>query len=94
MPTLILPPRYTPDSIALSKAAVRAGWDVERLTGWQVPQYLVGQEVFIPSAGANSSSRGTKTIKAADFAIQNYLLDATSQSPMADWQSPTGASQL
>jgi hypothetical protein len=33
-------------------------------------------------------------IKAADFAIQNYFLDATSQSPMADWQSPTGASQL
>lgn len=40
MPTLILPPRYTPDSIAMWRAALRAGWDVERLAGWQAPEHL------------------------------------------------------
>jgi hypothetical protein len=33
MPMLMLPPRYTPDSIALWEAATAAGWDVERLHG-------------------------------------------------------------
>jgi hypothetical protein len=47
MPTLVLPPRYTEDSIAVSKAAVRAGWEVERLVNWRVPDHLVGQEVVL-----------------------------------------------
>ncbi|HYT87585.1 MAG TPA: ATP-grasp domain-containing protein [Gemmataceae bacterium] len=47
MPTLILPPRYTPDSIAVSKAAVRAGWGVERLGSWRVPDHLAGQEFVL-----------------------------------------------
>ncbi len=37
MPTLILPPRYTPDSIAVRGAAVEAGWHVERLASWRIP---------------------------------------------------------
>ena len=40
MPTLILPPRYTPDSIALWRAAIQLGWDVERLQSWRVPACL------------------------------------------------------
>jgi hypothetical protein len=36
MPTLVLSPRYTPDSIALWRAAIEAGWDVHRLTGWRI----------------------------------------------------------
>ena len=40
MSTLILPPRYTPDSIALYSAAVEAGWNVERLQSWRVPSHL------------------------------------------------------
>jgi hypothetical protein len=47
MPTLVLPPRYTSDSIAVSKAAVRAGWGVERLGSWRVPDHLSGQEVVL-----------------------------------------------
>ena len=37
MPTLLLPPRYIPDSVALWRAAVEAGWGVERLPGWTPP---------------------------------------------------------
>lgn len=40
MPTLIFTPRYTDDSQALWKAAVRLGWSTERLTGWRVPDSL------------------------------------------------------
>ena len=40
MPTLILTPRYTEDAQALWRAASRMGWDVERLTGWRVPEGL------------------------------------------------------
>ena len=36
MPTLILPPRYTDDSIALWRAATAMGWGVMRLQGWRV----------------------------------------------------------
>jgi hypothetical protein len=38
MPTLVLPPRYTPDSNALWKAAIDAGWETERLQGWRIPE--------------------------------------------------------
>jgi hypothetical protein len=36
MPTLILPPRYTEDSIALWRAAIAAGWSTVRLPGWRI----------------------------------------------------------
>jgi hypothetical protein len=35
MPTLILSPRYSDDSIKLRRAAVALGWDVMRLAGWR-----------------------------------------------------------
>jgi hypothetical protein len=38
--TLILSPRYTPDSIALAGEAAAAGWRVERLSSWRAPAYL------------------------------------------------------
>jgi hypothetical protein len=44
MPTLILPPRYTSDSIALWKAAIDLDWNVERLHEWQVPTDLQQQQ--------------------------------------------------
>jgi len=47
MPTLILPPRYTSDAIALWKAAISAGWDVERLQGWRVPEGLGNDDVVL-----------------------------------------------
>jgi ATP-grasp domain, R2K clade family 2 len=47
MPTLVLPPRFTPDSIALLKAGVRAGLEVERLPGWRVPDWLKGRDVVL-----------------------------------------------
>jgi hypothetical protein len=45
MPTLILTPRYTEDSIALWQAGVQRGWDVERLQGWRIPEWLAEKEV-------------------------------------------------
>ena len=45
--TLILFPRYTPDSISLAKAAGRARWVAERLTGWRAPERLKDQAVAI-----------------------------------------------
>lgn len=40
MPTLILSPRYTPDSEALWRAALQTGWSVERLMSHRPPPYL------------------------------------------------------
>jgi hypothetical protein len=37
MPTLILSPRYSDDSIKVRRAAVAAGWDVMRLSSWRCP---------------------------------------------------------
>ena len=47
MPTLVLPPRFTPDTIAISQAAELAGWSVERLSSWRVPDWLRGQDVTL-----------------------------------------------
>ena len=47
MRTLVLPPRYTPDTIAIGRAAAIAGWAVERLSGWRVPDWLRGQDVTL-----------------------------------------------
>jgi len=42
MPTLILTTRFSADSQALWRAAVRRGWDVRRLSGWRIPDDLLG----------------------------------------------------
>jgi hypothetical protein len=47
MPTLVLPPRYTPDTIAVGRAAQTVGWSVERLPSWRVPDWLRGQDVVL-----------------------------------------------
>ncbi len=39
-PTLVLPGRYTEDTIAIGRAAGEAGWAVERLASWRVPEAL------------------------------------------------------
>jgi hypothetical protein len=39
-PTLVLSPRYTPDSQALWRAAIQRGWHVQRLAGWTQPPAL------------------------------------------------------
>jgi hypothetical protein len=44
MPTLIFSPRYTEDSQQLWQAAMRQGWSVERLHGWQVSEHLRAAE--------------------------------------------------
>lgn len=38
MPTLILSPRYSDDSIKLRRAALAFGWDVIRLPSWRCPE--------------------------------------------------------
>ena len=40
MPVLVLSPRYSPDSRKLAKAADEAGWNVERLHSWHIPDSL------------------------------------------------------
>ena len=40
MPTLILPPRYTTDSIALWETAIKSEWEVVRLQNWKIPEHL------------------------------------------------------
>ena len=47
MPTLILSPRYSPDSQALWKAALSQGWSVERLHGYRPPEWLKDQQPVI-----------------------------------------------
>lgn len=47
MPTLILSPRYTTDSIALAKAAAGLGWPVQRLLSWHVPDGLPADDVTL-----------------------------------------------
>lgn len=42
MPTLILTPRFTEDTQALWQAAVRLGWQVERLSSWRIPDHIKG----------------------------------------------------
>jgi hypothetical protein len=44
MPTLILSPRYSDDSIKLWRAAVALGWDVMRLAGWRCPEDFEPEE--------------------------------------------------
>lgn len=47
MPTLILPPRFTTDSITLSKAAHRRGWEVCRFTSWRIPEEFTVDKVVL-----------------------------------------------
>jgi hypothetical protein len=47
MPTLILSPRFTEDTVALARVAEASGWIVERLQSWQAPVGLIGQEVAV-----------------------------------------------
>lgn len=42
---LVLPPRFTPDSIRLWRSATLQGWQVERLEGWRVPPWLRDQPI-------------------------------------------------
>lgn len=46
MPTLILPQRYTPDSVALWQAAIEEGWPTKRLQGWQIKEPIEGEVVI------------------------------------------------
>jgi hypothetical protein len=39
-PLLVLPPRFSTDSVALWRAATALGWDAERLHGWEIPGRL------------------------------------------------------
>jgi len=48
MPTLILTPRFTPDSQALWRAAIKLGWDVERLPSWRIPEHILAAPDPVP----------------------------------------------
>jgi len=51
MTTLVLPPRYTSDSITLSRAASRKGWEVCRFTSWRVPEGFDAEKVVLYGEG-------------------------------------------
>jgi hypothetical protein len=44
MPTLILSPRYSDDSITLRRSAIALGWDVMRLASWHCPEDFEPEE--------------------------------------------------
>jgi hypothetical protein len=44
VPTLILSPRYSDDSITLRRAAIALGWDVMRLASWRCPEDFEPEE--------------------------------------------------
>ena len=44
MPTLILSPRYSDDSITLRRSAIGLGWDVMRLASWRCPEDFEPEE--------------------------------------------------
>ena len=46
-PTLVLPPRYAADTLAVGRAAGRPGWQVERLPAWRVPAWLAERDVVL-----------------------------------------------
>jgi hypothetical protein len=46
-PVLVLPPRYTEDSVALWRAAVALGWDTQRLHRWHVPAELRARDLVV-----------------------------------------------
>ena len=47
MPTLLLPPRITPDSEELQHAALTLGWRVERLENWRPPEHLRHEDLVL-----------------------------------------------
>ncbi len=47
VPTLILSPRFTDDSVLMRGAAVRADWQVVRLSGWRIPPDMVAEPAVI-----------------------------------------------
>ncbi len=51
MPTLILSPRYTPDSTALWRSALALGWKTERLNSYHLPDWLQVDDVVIYGEG-------------------------------------------
>src|SRR3954465_5319486 len=56
MPTLILSPRYSDDSIKLRRAAVALGWDVMRLASLRCPEDFEPEEpVLFPEPLFNAA---------------------------------------
>jgi len=47
MPTLVLPPRFTRDTIVVGNAARAAGWAVERFPSWRLPDGWCGEDVAL-----------------------------------------------
>src|SRR5882724_8425101 len=47
MPTLVLPPRITPDTDAMREAAQAAAWEVLRLDSWRVPAGVNVRDVVL-----------------------------------------------
>ena len=60
MTVLVLSPRYSEDSIAISKVAAKAGWEVERLPSWHIPPLLREEDTCVfaePLFAINAASQ-------------------------------------
>ena len=56
MPTLILSPRYSNDSIKPRSAAIALGWDVIRLASWRCPEDFDPKAATIEIEGREAST--------------------------------------
>src|SRR5690349_19362133 len=45
--TLVLSPRFTPDSIALRRIALEENWQIERLSSYRVPESLQQRRIAL-----------------------------------------------
>jgi hypothetical protein len=74
MPTLILSPRYTQDSIDLWRCATEIGWKVERTTSWRISTNLLENTLVLYG----------ETLFAA---VVSQTLNITLLEPKASWLS-------
>ena len=73
MPTLILSPRYSDDSIRLRRAALALGWDVARLASWYWPDDLDADEDDEVEAKPKPKKKKKKVKEAVENPIQQVL---------------------
>jgi len=70
MPTLLLPPRMTEDSVRLWRATVAAKWDTLRLDRWKAPEGIPPSEI---------------AVYGGYFAVFAHELGVSLLSPRLDW---------
>ncbi len=76
MPTLVLPPRYSEDTIRMAQAATQADWEVDRLLDWVLPEEKSVKDpvLYGPSPFAETMSpKLNMTVQAPPLNILYYI---------------------